>query len=276
MSDQGREPEIDWAGLFDRLAASYDQSGVPFFGTIAAGLVELLAPHPGERGLDVGSGRGAVTLPLAASVGPSGRVDAVDVSPAMVELLAAAARERGLDRVHVSVGDGGGEGLPPGPYDLVASSLVLFFLPEPGAAVRAWLSRLADGGRIGTSTFRPWPRSWQAIEDVFADYVPASDGPGPTQMPEVFATDEGVEGLFTDAGAREVRTVRATYAIPFDGVEQWRTWSLGTAMRGLWMQAPEEDHPEILTRVGRLLDQNRGEDGRSRIEVDVRYTLGGV
>jgi len=48
--------------MFDGIAPSHDQSGVPFFGTIAGGLVDLLAPRPGERVLDVGAGRGAVTL----------------------------------------------------------------------------------------------------------------------------------------------------------------------------------------------------------------------
>ena len=67
--------------MFDAIAPSYDRSGVPFFGTIASGLVDLLAPRPGERALDVGAGRGAVTLRLAESVGARGRVDAIDVSP---------------------------------------------------------------------------------------------------------------------------------------------------------------------------------------------------
>lgn len=39
--------------------------------------------------LDVASGTGAMTLPLAERVGPSGRVLAVDISPAMVEIASA-------------------------------------------------------------------------------------------------------------------------------------------------------------------------------------------
>jgi ubiquinone/menaquinone biosynthesis C-methylase UbiE len=274
VTGDAREQAVDWAGLFDRLAPSYDQSGVPFFGPIAAGLLGQLRPRTGEHALDVGAGRGALTLPLAKAVGPTGRVDAVDISTRMVELTAHAAEAHGFRHVRVQAGDAGGPGLPRGPYDLVGSSLVLFFLPRPVEALHEWFSRLRAGGRLGVSTFRPWSPSWQAIEDVFSEYVPPSDGPGPTAMPEAFATDEGVERLFREAGARSVRTVGATYAIPFDGVDQWREWSFGTAVRGLWMLAPEEAHPEILRRVEELLDLLRGADGRSRIDFDLRYTLG--
>ena len=84
MTQPPQDPVARTAAMFDGIAPSYDQSGVPFFGTIAGGLVDLLAPRPGERALDVGAGRGAVTLPVAEAVGPQGRVDAIDVSPGRV------------------------------------------------------------------------------------------------------------------------------------------------------------------------------------------------
>ena len=93
-------------------------------------------------------------------------------------------------------------------------------------------------------------------------------------MPEVYADDSGVEHLFTEAGAVEVHTVGASLVIPFDDLEQWRTWSLGTAMRGLWLRTPEGSHPEILTRVGDILERTRGADGQMELDVDIRYTLG--
>ena len=41
-----------FATMFDLLADSYDQSGVPFFATIAEGLVRRLEPAAGERALE--------------------------------------------------------------------------------------------------------------------------------------------------------------------------------------------------------------------------------
>jgi SAM-dependent methyltransferase len=51
--------------------------------------------------------------------------------------------------------------LPPGGYDLAVSSLVLFFLPDPAEAVRAWLRLLAPGGRLGISTFGARDAAWE-------------------------------------------------------------------------------------------------------------------
>jgi ubiquinone/menaquinone biosynthesis C-methylase UbiE len=268
QQDRASEGNARFAAMFDQLAPTYDQSGVPFFTTIAQGLVERLRPAPGERVLDIGVGRGAATFPLAEAVGPNGRVDGIDIAPAMVELAAQAARERGLAQVSVAVGDAANPPFPPGRFDAVCSSLVLFFLDEPQDALGRWRSVLAPGGRLGFSTFRPWPPSWQAIEDVFGDYLP-DDATASTQMPEVYATDDGVEALATDAGFAGVHTEAATYPIPFADVAQWRTWSMGTAMRGLWMATPPESHPEVMTRVERLLD-----DAGGTLELAVRYTLG--
>ncbi|MGN6129345.1 MAG: class I SAM-dependent methyltransferase, partial [Nocardioidaceae bacterium] len=115
--------------LFDDLAADYDRSGVDFFMPIARRLVELLEVRPGERALDLGCGRGAVTFPLAAAVGEAGHVTAVDLSPAMVSL----ARSVAPANVEVACLDAAAPDLPERSYGVVASSLVLFFLPDPAA-----------------------------------------------------------------------------------------------------------------------------------------------
>jgi hypothetical protein len=74
-----------WA-LFDRLADRYDQV-IPFFAGFGTQLVDLVAPVPGSRLLDIGSGRGAVATAAAAR---GCVVTALDAAPRMVSLLAAA------------------------------------------------------------------------------------------------------------------------------------------------------------------------------------------
>ncbi|MEZ0577111.1 class I SAM-dependent methyltransferase [Nocardioides sp. MH1] len=254
-----------WATMFDGLADSYDQSGVAYFETIARGLVDRLAPQPGERVLDLGSGRGAATVRLAEAVGPAGSVTAVDASARMVELLGETVRAQGLAQVTTLQGDATAP--PEGPYDAVSASLVVFFLPDPVAALSAWRSQLAPGGRLGISTFGPWPDDIRAIMEVVSAYRP-DDGMDPTQMPEAFRSDESVEGLFRAAGLDRVRTERATYPVDFRDVDQWLEWALGTAVQGLWMQVPDEKKPEALDRIASELAARD-----NRLHVEARYTL---
>nr|WP_308784713.1 methyltransferase domain-containing protein [Phytohabitans houttuyneae] len=93
------------AGVFDRAAPTYEQTGVAFFDPIGAALAERAGLRAGERVLDVGCGRGASLLPAAEAVGPSGVAAGIDLAPGMVAATAAEARRRGLTQVHVKVGD---------------------------------------------------------------------------------------------------------------------------------------------------------------------------
>ena len=260
-------PVTMYAALFDRLSGVYDQSGVPFFGVIALGLVDRLRVQPGERALDIGAGRGAVTFPLAEAVGPTGRVDALDLAPGMVRLLAEDTAH--LPHVHVSSGDAADPRPPAAPYDLVASSLVLFFLSDPVGALQRWRALLRPGGRLGITTFQSWWGTWQALTDLYDEF--AED---PVPHDDSFDTEARVESMLTTAGYSDVRSELATHVVPFADVEEWRRWSWATPMGGLWRRTPESAHPEILRRATEILDASRDENGRIVLEVGARYTFG--
>ncbi len=250
-----------YPALFDSLSEQYDQSGVPFFRAIAAGLVERLGVQPGEKALDIGSGRGAATFALASAVGPTGRVDALDLAPGMIRRLTTDAAH--LPQVHVSRGDAADPRPPQPPYDVVAASLVIFFLDDPTAALRRWRAVLRPGGRLGFATFQPWRGAWAALveaSDEFAVEPPSTDGR--------WGTDAQVEAMVTEAGLAEVRTETASYRIPFTDVEQWRAWSWATPMGGIWRRTPESAHPEIMRRATAIL-----EGAGLVLEVDARYTF---
>ena len=85
MSTPAPDPVARVRAIFDTVADDYDQSGVPFFAPRRRASSTPSTPQPGERVLDIGCGRGAVTSLLARAVLPSGSLDAVDLSPAMVE-----------------------------------------------------------------------------------------------------------------------------------------------------------------------------------------------
>ncbi|UFU06824.1 protein-L-isoaspartate O-methyltransferase family protein [Ruania halotolerans] len=106
-------------------------------------MLELLDVPQGAAVLDVGSGSGWTTALLAHLVGPSGRVDGVEVRPALVaagrqNLRAAAVPWATIHRAHRDV-----LGRPEaGPYDRI---LVSATAPQIPAEL---LAQLADGGRM--------------------------------------------------------------------------------------------------------------------------------
>lgn len=82
------------AGVFGRGARDYDRVGTPIFGRLGRRLVELAAVQPGDRVLDVATGRGAVLFAAAELAGEHGRVIGVDLAEEMVALTSADIRHR--------------------------------------------------------------------------------------------------------------------------------------------------------------------------------------
>lgn len=261
------------AGVFDRAADTYDAVGVPWFTPIARGLVEQLAVRPGERVLDVGCGRGAALVPLAEAAGPEGSVLGIDLAPRMVERTAADVAA--LPQVEVRVADATAPGLPPASFDVVAASLVLFFLPDPGAALGTWRELLVPGGRLGVTTFGAQDDRWQQLDAPFLPHLPpamldarTSGTRGP------FATDEGLEQLFRDAGLVEVRTAHLDVEAVFRDAGHFVDFSWSHGQRAMWEAVPEAEHDELRRQITEAAARVAAADGRLAFSQRVRYTLG--
>jgi len=65
---------------------AYDHIVAHVFEPWARDIVERLSPKQGSTALDIACGPGTVTLLLAETVGPAGRVIATDISPAMLAI----------------------------------------------------------------------------------------------------------------------------------------------------------------------------------------------
>ena len=105
-----------------------------------AALIRHLPP-PGARILDAGAGTGTISL-FAAELGY--RVTALDLSPAMLEQARRKASARGLE---IDIVVGPAEEPPSGPFDAVVERHLLWTIPDPVAALRAWRG-VAPNGRL--------------------------------------------------------------------------------------------------------------------------------
>jgi ubiquinone/menaquinone biosynthesis C-methylase UbiE len=259
--------------VFDAAADEYDSVGVDFFQPIADRLVDELVPEPGERAIDIGCGRGQVLFRLVRAVAPGGRALGLDLAPRMVAAAAEEAVKRDLD-VEVRVGNAQAPELPRGTFDIVASSLVLFFLPDPGTALRAWRAGLAPNGRLGVSTFGPHTtEGWSEVDRMFAPFLPVVDPTEGTDE-DPFSSDGGVEQLLIDAGFVGVRTEHMIIQPRFDSAEHWYRWTMSHAQRGRWQMVPTDQRSAVLAGASEALDRCRDHDGRIGFDQIVRFTTG--
>ncbi|HEX2362532.1 MAG TPA: methyltransferase domain-containing protein [Jiangellaceae bacterium] len=95
--------------------------------------LDLLAPGPGDRVLDAGSGLGEVAREIAALVGPGGEVTAVDLSQQMID--AARSRDDGVAAVRYEVADVTDLPFAANSFDRARCERVLQHLSDPDAAI---------------------------------------------------------------------------------------------------------------------------------------------
>ena len=141
-----------------------------------AEVIAALAVRPGDQVADVGAGGGYFTIPLARSVGETGRVFAVDVEADMVEYVLERARDSGLTQVEGVIATAEDTGLAPNSIDLIFVSNTFHHLPDPPdyfANIRPVLRR---GGRIAIIELKGggFPKGHDTAPDVIREDMRAA------------------------------------------------------------------------------------------------------
>ena len=233
---------------------------------------EVRGAAPPARGadavvLDVGCGRGAVLLPAATAAGPAGRVVGTDLAPGMVRRTAAATAH--LPTVSVRVGDAQAPAFEPGSFDVVTAGLLLFFLPDPRAALAAYRNLLRPGGRLAFSSFAAFdPRYERAMKAVAAHAAgPAS----PHGFAEMFKTEATLRAALT--AYSDPRITEFTQVSRFADVGQWMTWVGSHSGRQLLRAIPAERLPAATEAAARALAQARTADGDIRLTTTIRIVV---
>jgi SAM-dependent methyltransferase len=128
-------------------------------------IVELLAPQPGERFLDLACGTGGVAF-VAAGTGAA--VTGLDISADQLEKARAAADEAGLS---IRFDEGDAQALPyaDASFDAVASAFGMIFAPDHARTAGELTRVCAPGARIAITS---WPNDdWAQLgERLRRDY----------------------------------------------------------------------------------------------------------
>jgi SAM-dependent methyltransferase len=170
---------------------------------VAREFVAWLGVPAGARWLDVGCGSGALTETVLAHAEPSA-VEGVDTSEAFVAYAAG----RVIDpRASFSVADAQALDRPDASFDVVASGLVLNFLPDQVRGVAEMRRVVRPGGLVAgyvwdyAGEMQLMRRFWDAAAELDPRAAELDEG---RRMTVCSAT--GLEALFTGAGLDEVET----------------------------------------------------------------------
>ena len=134
---------------FNKAAADYD-AGPGCFAHFGRRLATVANVAPGQRVLDVASGREAVLFPSAESVGPTGEVAGIDLADEMVGATNEEAGRRGLS-ARVRVMDAEHLDFPDALFDRVLCGFGIMFFPDQPRALGEFRRVLKPGGRLGLS-----------------------------------------------------------------------------------------------------------------------------
>ena len=207
---------------FTQAASRYDTGGTEFFKDMGARLVDQAQVQPGARVLDVGCGKGAVTLPAARLAGDTGRVHAIDLAAPMLDAAAAQARACGLGTITFARGDAEDPPFPAGTFDVILAGNVIQFLPNPARAADRWRALLTPGGTLAFSWGLAQDPRWEPVMAAVDAHVP----PGMTGFEAFlrrspFGGIDPVEQMLTGTGYQAVQTVTHQVDTVYHNPDQW-------------------------------------------------------
>ncbi|MDE2294286.1 MAG: methyltransferase domain-containing protein [Gammaproteobacteria bacterium] len=196
--------------------------------------IRRLAPRPDERILDLGCGCGQTSLELAAEVGPSGAVVALDVSRPMLAVARARARPVPGAAIEFREADAQVEPFAPAVFDAAFSRFGVMFFADPVAAFGNVRRALKPAGRLAFVC-------WRTLEENDWMRVPLEAARG--LLPPPTPVDPQAPGPFAFADAARVRRILVDAGFVNPRIEPFDALIGGTGL---------DETVRLLCRVGPL------------------------
>jgi SAM-dependent methyltransferase len=214
MSNDAEARKAETMARFNSRAADFDPQGA--FAHFGERLVAVVGVEPGQRVLDVATGRGAVLFPAVERIGAVGNAVGVDLAESMVHAANEEAQRRGLG-TPVRVMDAEQLDFPDAVFDRVLCGFGVMFFPHLDQALGEFRRVLKPDGRLGASTWRvSQAEDLQAIlDDLGLLGSEQQRPPGWITEPEVLAN------ALAGAGFTDVRVVTDSHAFRYADLEHY-------------------------------------------------------
>lgn len=254
LADPIAERKAQTRAVFDRIVPDYDAGGPGCFATFGRRLVAEVGVLAGQRVLDVATGRGAVLLPAAEAVGPTGSVTGLDLSEGMVRATREEAARRGV-AAEVLVGDAEALDFPDATFDLVLCGFGLMFLPQVALALAEFRRVLRPGGRLGVST-------WQLTQADDLGAVLAQQGLLDVNQEVMrFSVADELQRALAAADFTAVRVRPDTVAFRYDDLAAYWQNARGTGIRRWLDRLDDAQHEQVRAALAERVQSRQQADG---------------
>ncbi len=249
--------------------AAADHYDVGFWDRYGERTVTRLGLARGARVLDVACGTGASAVPAAMSVGPTGKVIAVDLAGNMLARASAKAAAKRLSNIEFRSADMTALGFADGAFDAVVCVFGIFFVADMGSLVAELWRMVTPGGKLAITTWGP-----RIFEPMYGRWNEAVRAERPDLRAAFNPWDRivepaGVRCLLGEAGISAATVVAESGTQMLARPEDWWTIVLGSGLR--W--TVEQLGPEAAERVKRDNLAWARENAVCRIETNVVYAV---
>jgi ubiquinone/menaquinone biosynthesis C-methylase UbiE len=237
-------------------ASAYERFMGRWSRELARGFVAWLEVPPGRHWLEVGCGTGALTSGIV-EVGRPASVVATDASQQFIGHARAALPDQRVQFLTASA-----DQLPSraAGYDVVASSLVLNFIPDPTAALREMRSLAADDGTVAACVWdyaggmQFLRRFWDAAVELDPAARRHDEG---ERFP--ICSPSALEAAFREAGFSRIRVEGLQLATRFEDFEDYWTPFVGGPgpAPGYLSSLPAKRQQDLASRLAATLPRNK-------------------
>jgi ubiquinone/menaquinone biosynthesis C-methylase UbiE len=201
---------------WDKSATYYERSWGEQLKPALDELIKMANPQQGESAIDIASGSGLSTFPIADLVGDSGSVLGTDISEEMVKLTRSNAELKGVTNVRFSRMSADELECEDDSFDLSVCSLGLMYVPNSEAAIEQMYRVTRLGGRAAVSV-------WGARKNCgWAEIFPIVNEQVASEVCPLFfslGTGDSLKFALERVGFKNIEVSRLSVALDFGSGE---------------------------------------------------------